>query len=293
MFANCGRARYNGARMCKVMACACAKQWLAHVQSNGVRMAMVVFTCKYKCTIKGSELDVVLELHGHGLSWQTESSFVEHEARSTEQSLCLSAGGQNAEVFPCQPPQAWKLWPPWPQLIQRILPLVQSFLRKVLSLTSLLITFRSFHRRPKAVAKGRRLSSTLEFVLLMKPKDSLFQLGNLDWIAAVRFQQLLQGSHQRKDNWGGDEDVQLLQELYHHLYLSYVFLHDQEMGQLLISPILDLAECNIYGVDVVESFSGPKKGVEWLWFFASTRVLIFTAERVPISGLTIIWRLSC
>ena len=38
------------------------------------------------------------------------------------------------------------------------------------------------------------------------------------------------------------------------------------MGQLLISPILDLAECNIYGVDVVESFSGPKKGVEWLRF---------------------------
>ena len=30
MFANCGRARYNGARMCKVMACACAKQWRAH-----------------------------------------------------------------------------------------------------------------------------------------------------------------------------------------------------------------------------------------------------------------------
>ena len=127
----------------------------------------------------------------------------------------------------------------------------------------------------------------------MKPKDSLFQLGNLDWIAAVRFQQLLQGSHQRKDNWGGDEDVQLLQELYHHLYLSYVFLHDQKMGKLLISPILHLAECNIYGVDVVESFSGPKKGVEWLWFFASTRVLIFTAERVPISGLMIICRLSC
>ena len=123
--------------------------------------------------------------------------------------------------------------------------------------------------------------------------DSLFQLGNLDWIAAVRFQQLLQGSHQRKDNWGGDKDVQLLQELYLHLYLSYVFLHDQKIGQLLISLILDLAECNIYGVDVVESFSGPKKGVEWLRFFASTRVLIFTAERVLISGLTIIWRLSC
>ena len=30
----------NGARMCKVMACACAKQWLAHVQSNGVHMAI-------------------------------------------------------------------------------------------------------------------------------------------------------------------------------------------------------------------------------------------------------------
>ena len=29
----------------------------------------------------------------------------------------------------------------------------------------------------------------------------------------------------------------------------------------MISPILDLADCNIYGVDVVESFSGPKKGV--------------------------------
>ena len=58
----------NGARMRKALACACAKQWFAHVHSNGVRMAMVVFTCKYKCTIKGSELDVVLELHGHGLS---------------------------------------------------------------------------------------------------------------------------------------------------------------------------------------------------------------------------------
>ena len=40
MFANCGRARYNGARMCKAMGRACAKQWLAHVQSNGVHMAM-------------------------------------------------------------------------------------------------------------------------------------------------------------------------------------------------------------------------------------------------------------
>ena len=70
----------------------------------------------------------------------------------------------------------------------------------LLLLCTCFCTFRSFHCRPKAVAKGRRLSSTLEFVLLMKPKDSLFQLGNLDWIAAVRFQQLLQGSHQRKDN---------------------------------------------------------------------------------------------
>merc|ERR1711923_574057 len=26
--------------MCKVMACACAKRWLAHVQSNGLRMAI-------------------------------------------------------------------------------------------------------------------------------------------------------------------------------------------------------------------------------------------------------------
>ena len=41
MFANCGRARYNGLRMCKAKGRACARQWLAHVQSNGVRMAMV------------------------------------------------------------------------------------------------------------------------------------------------------------------------------------------------------------------------------------------------------------
>ena len=136
-------------------------------------------TSGFRCETKFGLLVFLGHPNGHDLSWQAESSFVEHEARSTEQYLCLSAGGQNAEVFPCQPPQAWKLWPPWPQPIQRILPLVQSFLRKVLSLTSLLITFRSFHRRPKAVAKGRRLSSALEFVLLMKPKDSLFQLGNL------------------------------------------------------------------------------------------------------------------
>ena len=58
----------NGLRMCKAMGRACARHWPAHVQSNGMRMAMVVFTCKYKCTIKGSELDVVLELHGHALS---------------------------------------------------------------------------------------------------------------------------------------------------------------------------------------------------------------------------------
>ena len=38
MFANCGRARYNGARMCKAMGRTCAKQWGAHVQSNGLRM---------------------------------------------------------------------------------------------------------------------------------------------------------------------------------------------------------------------------------------------------------------
>ena len=40
MFANCGRARYDGAHMCKAMGCACARHWPAHVQSNGVRMAM-------------------------------------------------------------------------------------------------------------------------------------------------------------------------------------------------------------------------------------------------------------
>ena len=37
----CGRARYNGLRMRKAKGRACARQWLAHVQSNGVRMAMV------------------------------------------------------------------------------------------------------------------------------------------------------------------------------------------------------------------------------------------------------------
>ena len=41
IFANCGRARYNGLRMRKAKGRACARQWLAHVQSNGVRMAMV------------------------------------------------------------------------------------------------------------------------------------------------------------------------------------------------------------------------------------------------------------
>ena len=32
---------------------------------------------------------------------------------------------------------------------------------------------------------------------------------------------------------------------------------------------------------------------EWLRFFASPRVLFFTVERVQISGLQIIWQLSC
>ena len=41
MFANCGSARCNGLRMRKAKGRACARQWLAHVQSNGVRMAMV------------------------------------------------------------------------------------------------------------------------------------------------------------------------------------------------------------------------------------------------------------
>ena len=41
MFVNCGRARYNGLRMRKVMGRACARQWLVHVQSNVMRMAMV------------------------------------------------------------------------------------------------------------------------------------------------------------------------------------------------------------------------------------------------------------
>ena len=55
-------------------------------------------------------------------------SFVEQEAPPTEHSLRLSAGGQNAEVFPRRPLQSRKLWPPWPPPVQRISALVQSWL---------------------------------------------------------------------------------------------------------------------------------------------------------------------
>ena len=53
-------------------------------------------------------------------------------------------------------------------------------------------------------------------------KNNLFELGNVDRIRAVRFQQLHHGSHHWKDNRGGDEyvppkcggeDVKLRQEL--------------------------------------------------------------------------------
>ena len=52
MFANCGCAGYNGARMRKAMACACAKQWHAHGsckwgnQGNRVRMRKAI-VCAY------------------------------------------------------------------------------------------------------------------------------------------------------------------------------------------------------------------------------------------------------
>ena len=60
----------------------------------------------------------------------------------------------------------------------------------------------------------------------------------------------------------GGEDVQLRPELVHRLYLSYnVVLSDKLLRQLLISMILDLAQCCIYGFDVVESLSGSKKAL--------------------------------
>ena len=43
----------------------------------------------------------------------------------------------------------------------------------------------------------------------------------------------------------------------------------------------------------LSGLEGRSCAAEWLRFFVSTRVLFFTAERVPISGLPIIWRLSC
>ena len=64
------------------------------------------FFCKDNCTIKGLELDGVLEEkpHGHFLSWRAEPPFVEQEAHPTEHSFHLSANGCSAEIFPRQPP---------------------------------------------------------------------------------------------------------------------------------------------------------------------------------------------
>ena len=89
--------------------------------------ATSIQSCKYNCTIKGLELDAVLEekLYEHALFWQADPPFVKQEAHPTEHSLRLSAGGWKAEVFP------WKLWPSWPPPIQGIIALVQSLLFSV------------------------------------------------------------------------------------------------------------------------------------------------------------------
>ena len=184
---------------------ACAKQWGAHVQSNGLRMCKAM-ACAWRWLYLLANTSAPLKDQSLMLSL----SCMDMVSPDKLSRLLLSMkpvqlNNLSASVLVAKTQRYFlaslhRLGNCGLLGLKRVLPLVQSFLRKVLSLTSLLITFRSFHRRPKAVAKGRRLSSTLEFVLLMKPKDSLFQLGNLDWIAAVRFQQLLQGSHQRKDN---------------------------------------------------------------------------------------------
>ena len=52
----------NGLRMCKAMGRACAKQWLAHVQSNCVRMAMARVNV-VNCPTRQSLLLFIRSLH--------------------------------------------------------------------------------------------------------------------------------------------------------------------------------------------------------------------------------------
>ena len=46
-------------------------------------------------------------------------------------------------------------------------------------------------------------------------------------------------------------------------------------------------------ISLLLGLEGHSRAAKWLRLFASTRVLFFTAERVPILGVLIIWRLSC
>ena len=115
-------------------------------------------------------------------------------------------------------------------------------LPKALSLESLLVAFRPFHRGSRAVwwrrypASSWTCSPFISFLLM--------------WSSAINY----------CDNFWSP---------------WYLILHSA-----------------FYGFDVVESLSGSKKALvpsssDFLG------VLIFTAERVPISGLSNIWRLSC
>ena len=75
-------------------------------------------------TIKGLELDVVLQekLHGHALSRKVSLLLLNRKPTETEKPLRLSAVRWNAEVFPRQPLKSWNFWPPWPQRQVHLLP---------------------------------------------------------------------------------------------------------------------------------------------------------------------------
>ena len=115
-------------------------------------------------------------------------------------------------------------------------------LPKALSLESLLVAFRPFHRRLRAVwwrrypASSWTCSPFISFLLM--------------WSSVINY----------CDNFWSP---------------WYLILRS---SAFMASMLLDLS--------LVQ-----KKVAEWLRFFVSTRVPYFRAERVPISGLPIIWRL--
>ena len=86
------------------------------------------FICKYNCTIKGLELNVVLEekLHGLDILSPDKLSLLFFNKKpfqlKTLSAWVLVAATQR--YFSRQPPKSWKLWPPWPPLA-----LVQSWLQ--------------------------------------------------------------------------------------------------------------------------------------------------------------------